>query len=373
MLKITPVNTKWCVASRFNCKKTSTQPKRFHFQYAPITQKNLLGAQSWTPRRNRHERGRGQSGDQPHLSQPGSRLSGLFGPTHGAQLDDLWQICLARSGPTDHESRRPLWRLYTPWPHLMVRWLTTSVPSKPWPVSWCKTKWSISPSAWRPKAWVSTPLCRLRTWSKKWSKTLPVPPRRPRQNCTYYGQSRKVTCRPGQRQYPHLPQYCARLRYLYESGNGRVVMASTLCKKRDMGAKGGSLSIAARPRAKIPRDLCWTPLKNTKPPKISTTRFRYSKPASSPQGMPVALCKKEIDGLQKQRGEIIHAANLLIGCQEQMGILQDSDIFTDPLVNDMLGAMSGTMTLTDQLGTSELLPGATPATANWAEFPPAWA
>jgi hypothetical protein len=77
----------------------------------------------------------------------------------------------------------------------------------------------------------------------------------------------------------------------------------------------------------------------------------------------------QIDALQKQRTEVIHAANLLIGCQEQMGILQDGDIFTDPLVSNMLQAMSGTMTLTDAIDTSDLLPGASPSTSNWADFP----
>ena len=79
--------------------------------------------------------------------------------------------------------------------------------------------------------------------------------------------------------------------------------------------------------------------------------------------------KAEIDKLLAQRTDIVHQANLLIGMQEQLTILQDKDIFGDPMVKRLLGAMTGTMSLTDTHGKHALLPHDTPATANWADFP----
>src|SRR5690606_14737970 len=76
----------------------------------------------------------------------------------------------------------------------------------------------------------------------------------------------------------------------------------------------------------------------------------------------------EIERLLAARKDLIHSANLLIGMQEQLTILQAPDIFGDPLVHRLLGAMTGTMSLTDAHGRHELLPAATPATANWADF-----
>jgi hypothetical protein len=140
-------------------------------------------------------------------------------------------------------------------------------------------------------------------------------------------------------------------------------------QKAGYGGKGGLFVDRSTTTGKDPQGFVLDAFKKYKAAKNMHDQIQVLEARKQSSGDASGALQKEIDGLQKQRGEIIHAANLLIGCQEQMGILQDSDIFTDPLVNDMLGAMSGTMTLTDQLGTSELLPGATPATANWADFP----
>lgn len=78
--------------------------------------------------------------------------------------------------------------------------------------------------------------------------------------------------------------------------------------------------------------------------------------------------KAEIDKLLAQRKQVTHEANLLIGMQEQLTILQDKDIFGDPMVSRLLRAMSGTMSITDANGKHELLPGSTPKTASWADF-----
>lgn len=78
--------------------------------------------------------------------------------------------------------------------------------------------------------------------------------------------------------------------------------------------------------------------------------------------------RARIDALRAERQTLIHEANLLIGMQEQLTILQAPDIFGDPMVSRLLGAMSGTMSLTDANGRHELLPGSSPSTANWADF-----
>ncbi|MBF2053009.1 MAG: hypothetical protein IGS03_06035 [Candidatus Sericytochromatia bacterium] len=78
--------------------------------------------------------------------------------------------------------------------------------------------------------------------------------------------------------------------------------------------------------------------------------------------------RERIDALMAEREALIHEANLLIGMQEQLTILQAPDIFGDPMVSLLLGAMSGTMSLTDANGRHELLPGSSPSTANWADF-----
>lgn len=78
--------------------------------------------------------------------------------------------------------------------------------------------------------------------------------------------------------------------------------------------------------------------------------------------------KAEIDKLLERRKNITHEANLLIGMQEQLTILQDKDIFGNPQVSRLLNAMTGTMSLNDANGRHELLPGLTPAKASWADF-----
>ncbi|MFN8673953.1 MAG: hypothetical protein U0457_17970 [Candidatus Sericytochromatia bacterium] len=81
--------------------------------------------------------------------------------------------------------------------------------------------------------------------------------------------------------------------------------------------------------------------------------------------------QEEIDKLKKQREDITHKANLLIGCQEQMAILQASDIFNDPTVSSLLGAMTGTMSLQDSVSETALLPtknGNHTTSENWADF-----
>jgi hypothetical protein len=81
--------------------------------------------------------------------------------------------------------------------------------------------------------------------------------------------------------------------------------------------------------------------------------------------------KAETDKLIRQREEITHKANLLIGCQEQMAILQAPDIFNHPVVSKLLGAMTGTMSLQDTVGEGALLPvknGNHDSSENWADF-----
>ncbi|MBC7473763.1 MAG: hypothetical protein H7263_05685, partial [Candidatus Sericytochromatia bacterium] len=59
--------------------------------------------------------------------------------------------------------------------------------------------------------------------------------------------------------------------------------------------------------------------------------------------------KAEATELRSQRDAMMHQANLKIGAQEQMSILQQPAIFGDPKVAGLLKAMNGTMTLKDKL------------------------
>jgi hypothetical protein len=60
----------------------------------------------------------------------------------------------------------------------------------------------------------------------------------------------------------------------------------------------------------------------------------------------------------------VAAANLRLGMQEQWQTLQQPDTFADPLVSEVVGALTPSMSLTDATGTHELLPNG----GNWADF-----
>jgi hypothetical protein len=68
--------------------------------------------------------------------------------------------------------------------------------------------------------------------------------------------------------------------------------------------------------------------------------------------------------LLSQRQELMEHGNLMIGMQEQMEILQKPGIFEDKDMQRVIGASSGTMSLTDANGTHELLPGG----GQWTDF-----
>ena len=68
--------------------------------------------------------------------------------------------------------------------------------------------------------------------------------------------------------------------------------------------------------------------------------------------------------LLSQRQELMERGNLMIGMQEQMEILQKPGIFEDKDMQRVIGASSGTMSLTDANGTHELLPNG----GQWTDF-----
>lgn len=68
--------------------------------------------------------------------------------------------------------------------------------------------------------------------------------------------------------------------------------------------------------------------------------------------------------LLDQRQELMERGNLMIGMQEQMEILQKPGIFEDKDMQRVIGASSGTMSLTDANGTHALLPEG----GQWTDF-----
>lgn len=83
----------------------------------------------------------------------------------------------------------------------------------------------------------------------------------------------------------------------------------------------------------------------------------------------------EVVKLRKKRDESMHKANLLIGCQEQMAILQKPEVFGDKKVASMLKAMTGTMSIQDlpdstgRFRENKLLsPNTATKNQNWADF-----
>lgn len=68
--------------------------------------------------------------------------------------------------------------------------------------------------------------------------------------------------------------------------------------------------------------------------------------------------------LLKARQEKMESGNLKLGLQEQMEVLQKPSIFGDPELQQALGAVTSTMTLTDANGTHSLLR----AGGNWTDF-----
>lgn len=68
--------------------------------------------------------------------------------------------------------------------------------------------------------------------------------------------------------------------------------------------------------------------------------------------------------LLKQRQQKMEAGNLSLGLQEQMEVLQKPSIFGDPKIQQALGSVSSTMTLTDANGTHALRRDG----KNWTDF-----
>jgi hypothetical protein len=73
--------------------------------------------------------------------------------------------------------------------------------------------------------------------------------------------------------------------------------------------------------------------------------------------------------LLARRRQLAHLANVTIGCQEQMLILQSPAVFSHPVVQGIVSGQEGVMRLHDPLGgrrTIQLLPA--PPGGNWADF-----
>lgn len=68
--------------------------------------------------------------------------------------------------------------------------------------------------------------------------------------------------------------------------------------------------------------------------------------------------------LLAERERLMHSGNLHLGLQEQMNILQKPSIFGDKQMQEALGAVQGTMTLTDANGTHSV----GQADKNWTDF-----
>ncbi|MFP5502413.1 MAG: hypothetical protein ACLGIN_07970 [Candidatus Sericytochromatia bacterium] len=68
--------------------------------------------------------------------------------------------------------------------------------------------------------------------------------------------------------------------------------------------------------------------------------------------------------LLDQRQAVAHRANLLLGVHEQMVVLQGPEVFGNPELAKLIGALTTTMALTDANGTHPLLPNG----GNWATF-----
>lgn len=66
----------------------------------------------------------------------------------------------------------------------------------------------------------------------------------------------------------------------------------------------------------------------------------------------------------QERSDLIAEANLFLGIQEQMFILQDHEIFNHPIMQEMLGSLEGTMSLGTAAGKFELLTHG----GNWTDF-----
>jgi hypothetical protein len=73
--------------------------------------------------------------------------------------------------------------------------------------------------------------------------------------------------------------------------------------------------------------------------------------------------------LLDRRRQLAHLANVTIGCQEQMLILQSPQVFSHPVVQEIVAGQEGVMRLHDPVGgrrTIHLLPA--PPGGNWADF-----
>lgn len=70
------------------------------------------------------------------------------------------------------------------------------------------------------------------------------------------------------------------------------------------------------------------------------------------------------DELLKQRQSLVETANLNLGNQEQIEVIQQPGVFGHPEVAKRIGALGGTMSMHDANGTTPLLPNG----GNWSDF-----
>jgi hypothetical protein len=70
------------------------------------------------------------------------------------------------------------------------------------------------------------------------------------------------------------------------------------------------------------------------------------------------------DEFLKHRADHIMEANMLLGIEEQMVRLQRPEVFANPKVAKLMKRMSHSLTMTDAVQTSKLLPFG----GNWADF-----
>lgn len=338
------------------------------FRYAPITQKNLLGAQSWTPA------GTGLSGVEANqeINRTYHTLDHAFAAYLGQPTVPNWmtfgKYASREAGQQImnlEASLEALHTLVTPDGTLVNDERSTKalvqvmLQDKMVEQSMRMAAKSMGINPALPPADLVTEMVKDLASS---------PSTAPAKIATITGNLEKLhtaLVKGNTRIYHNIvPAYDLFMKAERDGGDGIAAL-----EKAGYGGKGGLFVDRSTTTGKDPQGFVLEAFKKYKAAKNIHDQIQVLEARKQSSGDANGSLQKEIEALQKQRSEIIHAANLLIGCQEQMGILQDTDIFTDPLVSGMLGAMSGTMSLTDEVGRAELLPGATPATSNWADFP----
>jgi hypothetical protein len=136
-----------------------------------------------------------------------------------------------------------------------------------------------------------------------------------------------------------------------------IVPAFKIFLGAELGNHNGVKALEAQGFGKAPRD----------PDGFLLDTFKHYKAARQISRQLKALPDMHSPEAQKLLAERAHhvaAANLRLGFQEQWVTLQKPDTFGDPVVNQVMAALTPSMSLTDATGTHELLPNG----GNWANF-----